>query len=202
MLNFTSGSKTDNWSDTITLQTDLHFISAFSHFKLTCTHEEIRGKFSKRWCKNDDTKCGCKCKCECEIVWSCLAHIQYLVHKPKWRLTTNMTNMWTLLHTYILFHTMTWHTCTLAKTLTHSHCASHNYMTSLQTYLHPHSHTHVHFTYTQTFTSHNCTFVNTPTHSHTNIHHCTNLAHLVISPPTSWLSQLLYYNANLKIWLR
>lgn len=108
-----------------------------------------------------------------------LAHLHSTFHN-------DMNHLHTCVHTFK-------HACTLAEALTHSHYASHNYMTSLWTYLHSHSHTHVHLTYTFTFTLHNCTLADTPIHSNTNTHQCTNLAHLHM-----WLSQFLYYNANLK----
>lgn len=123
--------------------------------------------FSKCWCKSNDNKFRCKCKCTCVIVWSYLTHLQYLVHKLEWRKKTNMTNMWTLLHTYVLLYTMTWHTCTLVEELTHLHCDIHNHMTSLRTYLHSHPHSYLHFANTCTYTFHIHTLADTRTHSHT-----------------------------------
>lgn len=94
------------------------------------------------------------------------------------------------------------HTCTLAEALTHLHCVIHNHMTIVCTYLHSHPHTYFHFWNTHTFT---CLLIHL--HTHTKTHTSaqilfTWICDLIISPFTSWLSQFLYYNANIKICLR
>lgn len=132
-------------------------------------------------------KCRCKHKCKCGTLWSCLAHLLYLVHRMEQRLLNQHhkhEDTLTHLHFNLENDMHTWkHPCKLVETLTYSHYASHNCMKSLRTYFHPHLHTHVHFSYAHTFTLHKCTLADTNTHSHAKTHLCTNLDHLHI-----WLS--------------
>ena len=59
-------------------------------------------------------------------VWSCLAHLRYLVHRMEWILTTNMTH----------------HADTLMETLARSYSVLHN---DMHTYEHTLAYAHLHY---------------------------------------------------------